>query len=159
MSSGFELTIENDPREVDDVTGTSLPIDVLIVGGGAREHALAWTAHRSARCGMLFTAPGNDDMPGERIAIAADDVAELTDFAVANEIDLVIVGPEVALAAGLVDSLTAAGIQAFGPTRDAAQLEWDKAFTRQVASELGLPSPAYAAFESATQIDEAIAWW
>ena len=159
MSDAFELEIENDPRDAGDVTGTALPIDVLVVGSGAREHALAWTAHRSPRCGMLYTAPGNDDMPGERIAIAVDDVNELTAFAVANEIDLVIIGPEISLAAGLVDALTAAGIKAFGPTRDAAQLEWDKAFTRQVANDLGLPSPAYAAFEKADQIDDAIAWW
>src|SRR6478672_2182500 len=103
---------------------------------------------------MLHTAPGNDDMPGERVPLAADDVDGLVAFAVENEIDLVIIGPEVALAAGLVDALTAAGVTAFGPTRAAAQLEWDKAFTRRVAAELGLPSPAYASFESAAQTDE-----
>ena len=82
----------------------------------------------------------------------------LTAFAVAQGIDLVIVGPEVSLAAGLVDSLSSAGIAAFGPTRAAAQLEWDKAFTRQIAEELKLPSPAFASFASAAQTDEAITW-
>jgi phosphoribosylamine--glycine ligase/phosphoribosylaminoimidazole synthetase len=134
-------------------------VDVLIVGGGAREHALAWAAHRSPRCGVLSVAPGNDEMPGKQVPIAADDVAGLTAFALEHEIDLVIVGPEVALAAGLVDALSAAGITAFGPTRDAAQLEWDKAFTRDIAEQLKLPSPAYASFASASDIDDAIGWW
>ena len=134
-------------------------IDVLIVGGGAREHALAWAAHRSPRCGSLSIAPGNDETPGRRVALAVDDVHGLTAFAVAQGIDLVIVGPEVSLAAGLVDSLSSAGIAAFGPTRAAAQLEWDKAFTRQIAEELKLPSPAFASFASAAQTDEAITWW
>jgi phosphoribosylamine--glycine ligase/phosphoribosylaminoimidazole synthetase len=149
-----------DPAEIiADLSGRSMPVDVLVVGGGAREHAIAWAVHRSTRCGMLHTAPGNDDMPGERVDIAADDVDALVAFAVESDIDLVIVGPEVALAAGLVDAMTAAGIEAFGPTREAAQLEWDKAFTRQVAAELGLPSPAFASFASAELTDEAIAWW
>ena len=141
-----------DTRHVDRV-------DVLIVGGGAREHALAWAAHRSPRCGELSVAPGNDEMPGKQVPIAADDVAALTAYAIEHQIKLVIVGPEVALAAGLVDALTKAGIPAFGPTRAAAQLEWDKAFTRDVAAELGLPSPAYRSFAAADQIDEAIGWW
>ncbi len=134
-------------------------VDVLVVGGGGREHAIAWAAGRSPRCGRLLVAPGNAATPGERVAIAADDVGGLTSFAVENSIDLVIVGPELALAAGLVDSLTAAGITAFGPTRAAAQLEWDKAFTRRVAAELRLDSPAYASFVSAEQTEEAIEWW
>ena len=134
-------------------------VDVLIVGGGAREHALAWAAHRSPRCGELSVAPGNDEMPGKQVAIAVDDIAALTAYAVEHQIELVIVGPEVALAAGLVDALTNVGITAFGPTRAAAQLEWDKAFTRDVADELGLPSPAYRSFASADQTDEAIGWW
>ncbi|MCU1365914.1 MAG: purD, partial [Ilumatobacteraceae bacterium] len=159
MSEDVETAPDRDRSELEQVAETTRGADVLIVGGGAREHALAWAAHRSPRCGELYTAPGNDDMPGTRVDIAADDVAALTEFAVANAIDLVIVGPEIALAAGLVDSLTAAGVTAFGPTRDAAQLEWDKAFTRQIASELGLPSPAYAAFATSDEIDDAIAWW
>ncbi len=135
------------------------PVDVLVVGGGAREHAIAWAVARSERCGRLFVAPGNAATPGEQVAIAADDVPALTAFAVDNRIGLVIVGPEIALAAGVVDSLTTAGIPAFGPTRAAAQLEWDKAFTRRVADDLNLSSPAFATFESIEQIDEAITWW
>ncbi|HEY4332259.1 MAG TPA: phosphoribosylamine--glycine ligase, partial [Ilumatobacteraceae bacterium] len=134
-------------------------VDVLIVGGGAREHAIAWAVSRSVRLGRLFVAPGNDATPGERVDIAADDVAALTAFATEHAIDLVIVGPEVALAAGLADSLSAAAITVFGPTKAAAQLEWDKAFTREVAAELGLPSPAFASFESGEQLEQALTWW
>ncbi len=132
---------------------------VLVVGGGAREHAIAWAVQRSPRCTRLVVAPGNDATPGERIDIAVNDVEALTAFARDQSIELVIVGPEVALEAGLVDALTVAGIAAFGPTRAAAQLEWDKAFTRQVAAELHIASPAYASFDSAADIDAALEWW
>ena len=138
---------------------TAAAVDILIVGGGAREHALAWTVERSKRCGRLFVAPGNDATPGERVAIAPDDVGALTAFATEHAIGLVIVGPEVALAAGLVDALQTVGVTVFGPTKAAAQLEWDKAFTRRVAGELGLSSPAYASFESADEIGLALDWW
>ncbi|MEO7399098.1 MAG: phosphoribosylamine--glycine ligase N-terminal domain-containing protein, partial [Ilumatobacteraceae bacterium] len=96
---------------------TAGAVDVLVVGGGAREHAIAWAIAQSPRCGRLFVAPGNDATPGQRVPIAADDVEALTSFAAETQIDLVIVGPEIALAAGLVDALSAAGIDAFGPTR------------------------------------------
>ncbi len=138
---------------------TRSPLDILIVGGGAREHALAWAVRRSPLCATLFVAPGNDATPGQRVDIAADDVAALTAFATERSIGLVIVGPEISLAAGLADQLLAAGVSVFGPTRAASQLEWSKSFTRQVAAELQLPSPAWAAFESHTEIDAAIAWW
>ena len=138
---------------------TADAVDVLIVGGGAREHALAWAVERSTRCGRLFVAPGNEATPGERVDIAADDVPALTNFATTSAIELVIVGPEVALAAGLADALHAAGVTVFGPTRDASRLEWDKAFTRRVASELHLPSPAFASFDSAAETDDALKWW
>ena len=135
------------------------PLDILIVGGGTREHTLAWAVHRSSLCAKLFVAPGNDSTPGERVDIAAHDVDALTAFAVERNIALVIIGPEVALAAGLADKLAAAGIDVFGPSRAAAQLEWSKSFTRQVASILQLPSPAWAAFESHAELPAAISWW
>ena len=143
---------------VDPQTPGDVLVDVLVVGGGAREHAIAWSVQRSPRLGNLFVAPGNAATPGERVTIAADDVGSLTEFAVDNKIGLVLIGPEIALAAGLVDSLTAAGIPAFGPTQAASRLEWDKAFTRDVAARLHLASPAYASFELG-QTDDAIAWW
>ena len=87
-------------------------LTVLVVGGGGREHALAWAAARSPRCARLLVAPGNAGTPGERVAIAADDVAGIVALAQREHVDLVLVGPEVALAAGVVDALTAAGIAA-----------------------------------------------
>ena len=135
------------------------PLDILIVGGGAREHTLAWAVHRSSLCAKLFVAPGNDSTPGERVDIAAHDVEALTAFAVERGIALVVIGPEVALAAGLADKIAAAGIAVFGPSRAAAQLEWSKSFTRQVASVLQLPSPAWAAFESHAELPAALSWW
>lgn len=99
-------------------------------------------------------APGNAGWP-DVAPLAIDDPAAVVAWCVANEIGFVVVGPEAALAAGVVDALSAAGIAAFGPTRAAAQLEWSKAHTRAVADELGLPSPA---FTIAASIDEARAW-
>ena len=137
----------------------STPIDILIVGGGAREHALAWAVQRSPLCGRLFVAPGNDATPGERVDIAADHIEALTAFAVDHHIGLVVIGPEIALAAGLADELALVGIAVFGPTRAAAELEWSKSFTRRVAAELHLPSPAWASFDTSADIDAALAWW
>ena len=141
------------------MSSVTTPIDILIVGGGAREHALAWAARRSPLCAQLFVAPGNEATPGQRIDIAAHDATALAAFAIEQGVDLVIIGPEIALAAGLADLLTAAGIDVFGPSRAAAQLEWSKSFARQVAAELQLPSPAWAAFETNSEIDSALAWW
>ena len=135
------------------------PVDILIVGGGAREHALAWSLSRSPRCGRLFVAPGNDATPGQRVALNVDDVAGLSSFARAESIDLVVIGPEAALAAGVADELIAAGVAVFGPTRAAARLEWSKSYTRQIANELGLASPRFQSFDETNTVDEALAWW
>ena len=135
------------------------PLDILIVGGGSREHALAWAVQSSSLCARLFVAPGNDATPGECVDIQADDAAALTTFAVEQAIGLVIIGPEIALAAGLADQLSAAGIAVFGPSRAASQLEWSKSFTRQVAAELQLPSPAWATFETNAEVNDALSWW
>ena len=132
---------------------------ILIVGGGAREHAIACAVLRSPLCAALFVAPGNDAMPGEQVHISADDVAGLGAFAMKQTISLVIIGPEISLAAGLADHFMSAGVTVFGPTRAAAQLEWSKSFTRQVAAALDLPSPAWASFESSSEIEAALSWW
>ncbi len=134
-------------------------LDILIVGGGAREHALAWAVRQSPLCSRLYAAPGNDATPGTRVDIAADNVEALTAFAIDHAIGLVIIGPEIALAAGLADEMALAGIAVFGPTRAASELEWSKSFTRQVAADLNLPSPAWATFESTADTDAALAWW
>ena len=126
----------------------SAPLTILVVGGGGREHALAWAVARSPRCGTLLVAPGNAGTPGERVPVAADDVDGLVALAGRRRVDLVIVGPESALAAGLVDGLAAAGIAAFGPTKAAAQLESSKAFTRAFCERHGIAGPRFAVVDS-----------
>jgi len=109
-------------------------MDVLLIGSGGREHAIAWKLAQSKKLGKLYIAPGNAGtaMCGENIAIEAADVAALVDFARTNSIGLVIVGPEDPLAAGIVDAMEQAGVKAFGPSAAAAQLEADKAFAKHL---------------------------
>jgi len=109
-------------------------MDVLLIGSGGREHAIAWKLAQSKKLGKLYIAPGNAGtaMCGENIAIEAADVAALVDFARTNSIGLVIIGPEDPLAAGIVDAMEQAGVKAFGPSAAAAQLEADKAFAKHL---------------------------
>ena len=109
-------------------------MDVLLVGSGGREHAIAWKLAQSKKLGRLYIAPGNagTERCGENVPIGAADVEKLVDFARQNSVGLVIVGPEDPLAAGLVDAMEEAGIRAFGPSAGAAQLEADKAFSKHV---------------------------
>jgi len=130
---------------------------VLVVGSGGREHALAAAIAASPRCGRLLVAPGNGGTPGERVAIPATDVAALVALARAESVNLVVIGPEAPLDAGLADALTDAGIAVFGPHADAARLEASKAHTRLVAESLGIPSPRHAHFPRGAA-NEAIEW-
>ena len=109
-------------------------MNVLLIGGGGREHALSWKLAQSKKLTKLYIAPGNPGTAkhGQNVPIAADDVEALVDFAKENKIGLVVVGPEDPLAAGIVDALEAEGIKAFGPSGPAAQLEADKAFAKQL---------------------------
>ncbi len=121
---------------------------VLIVGGGGREHALAWKVAPSPLLGKLFVAPGNAGTAtlAENVPLAADDVPGLTAWAADHAIDLVIVGPEISLAAGLADALRAAAIPVFGPSQAAAEIESSKAFAKDFMRRHGLPTAAYATF-------------
>jgi phosphoribosylamine--glycine ligase/phosphoribosylaminoimidazole synthetase len=103
----------------------------------------------------LLVAPGNAGMPGERFAVAATDVAGIVALAKREGVELVLVGPDAALEAGLVDALTAAGIAAFGPTRAAAEIEWSKSFSRAFCERHNIASPRAASFTDAA---EALAW-
>ena len=107
---------------------------VLLVGSGGREHAIAWKLAKSKKLTKLYIAPGNAGTAqcGENVPIAADEIEALVDFAKQNKIKLVIIGPEVPLAAGLADLLESAGIKVFGPGKEAAKLEADKAFAKQL---------------------------
>jgi phosphoribosylamine--glycine ligase len=109
-------------------------MDVLLIGSGGREHAIAWKLQQSKELGKLYIAPGNAGTAqcGQNVAIKDNDVPALVDFARQKKVGLVVVGPEDPLAAGVVDALEAAGIKAFGPGRAAAQLEADKAFAKQM---------------------------
>jgi phosphoribosylamine--glycine ligase len=131
---------------------------VLIVGGGGREHALAWKCAQSPRIEHVFVAPGNAGTAAEpdtsNIDIAADDIEALLAFARTNQIALTIVGPEGPLVAGIVDRFTAVGARCFGPTGAAARLEGSKAFTKDFLRRYRIPTASYAAFTAAT-FDEA----
>jgi len=109
-------------------------MDVLLIGSGGREHALAWKLGQSEDLGKLFIAPGNPGtgLCGENIAIGVGDTEKLVEFARENKVGLAVVGPEAPLAGGLVDVFEAAGIKAFGPSGAAAQLEADKAFAKHL---------------------------
>jgi phosphoribosylamine--glycine ligase len=109
-------------------------MDVLLVGSGGREHAIAWKLKQSREIGQLYIAPGNAGTAqcGRNVAISDHDVPALVGFAQEQKVGLVVVGPEDPLAVGIVDALEAVGIKAFGPTGSAAQLEADKAFAKQM---------------------------
>lgn len=121
---------------------------VLIVGGGGREHALAWKVHQSPLSSHLYAAPGNPGMAqiATCVPIAADDVDALVQFAVNEHISFVIVGPEVALCLGLVDRLQAKGIKAFGPHEAAARLEGSKAFAKAFMKKHQIPTAKHQDF-------------
>jgi len=109
-------------------------MNVLLIGSGGREHAIAWKLAQSENLTKLYTAPGNPGTAqcGENIPISSDDTDKLLEFARQNKVELAVVGPEDPLAAGIVDKFEAAGIKAFGPSGKAAQLEADKAFAKQL---------------------------
>ncbi len=121
---------------------------VLVVGSGGREHALCWAIAKSPKCARLYAAPGNPgmDQVAECVSIDADNIKGIVDFAQQEGIDFVVVGPEAPLVAGLVDSLDAAGIKAFGPTAAAAVLEGSKGFMKDLCARFGIPTAAYRRF-------------
>lgn len=123
---------------------------VLVIGGGGREHALAWKAAQSPQVSQVFVAPGNAGTALEsnlqNVAIAADDVPALLAFAQEEQIALTIVGPEAPLARGVVDSFRANGLAIFGPTQAAAQLESSKAFAKDFLARHQIPTASYGTF-------------
>ena len=132
-------------------------IDILVIGGGGREHALAWKLAQSPKANKVYVAPGNAgtarEAGVENVDIAADDIEGLKSFAIKNNIGLTVVGPEAPLVAGVVDSFTGAGLRCFGPSRGAAQLEGSKAFTKDFLARHNIPTAAYGNF---TNVDEAV---
>jgi phosphoribosylamine--glycine ligase len=128
-------------------------MNILLIGSGGREHALAWKIAGSPLLTKLWCAPGNAGIASEAECVALDvaDHAAVIAFCRANKVDLVVVGPETPLAAGIVDDLTNAGIKAFGPSKLAAQLEGSKGFTKDLCSEFDIPTGAYCRFDNAPE--------
>ncbi len=126
-------------------------MNILLLGSGGREHALAWKMAASPLADRLFCAPGNAGIAREAECVALDiaDHAAVIAFCRANKIDLVVVGPETPLCAGIVDDLEAAGIKAFGPVRAAARLEGSKGFTKDLCRANAIPTAAYRRFNAA----------
>src|SRR5438046_8030041 len=126
-------------------------MNILLLGSGGREHALAWKIAASSLVAKLWCARGNAGIAREAECVALDiaDHAAVIDFCKGKAVDLVVVGPETPLAAGIVDDLASAGIRAFGPSKQAAQLEASKGFTKALCSEFGIPTGAYGRFANA----------
>lgn len=124
---------------------------VLLLGSGGREHALAWALAKSPALETLFVAPGNAGIAQIAALVALDlsDHDSIIHFCREKAIDLVVIGPEAPLVAGLVDDLDAAGIRAFGPSRLAAQLEGSKGFTKDLCANYNIPTAAYGRFDNA----------
>jgi phosphoribosylamine--glycine ligase len=134
-------------------------MNILIIGSGGREHALAWKAAQSPLADRVYVAPGNAgtarEPKVENVAIDADAIDRLVAFACEHTVGLTIVGPEAPLVLGVVDDFRAAGLRCFGPTRGAAQLEGSKAFTKDFLARHGIPTAGYATF---TAVDPALAY-
>ncbi len=134
-------------------------MNILIIGGGGREHALAWKAAQSPLAEKIYLAPGNAGTalePGmENVSIGVEDIQALVEFAKEQEIGLTIVGPEAPLVLGVVDAFKASGLNCFGPSQGAAQLEGSKAFTKDFLARHQIPTAAYGNF---TEVDEALTY-
>lgn len=134
-------------------------MNILVIGGGGREHALAWKAAQSNKVEKVYLAPGNAgtalEAKLENVAIGAEDVEALLAFAQEKQIELTIVGPEAPLVIGVVDTFQAAGLKVFGPSKAAAQLEGSKAFTKDFLARNDIPTGYYQNF---TEIEPALAY-
>lgn len=132
-------------------------MNILVVGRGGREHAILWSLAKSPKVKQLFCAPGNAGIAelAECVPIMENDFEKLAQFAIDQEIDLVVVGPEDPLFHGLVDVLEEKGITVFGPRKDAAMIEGSKVFAKQLMKKYGIPTAAYETFE---RYEEALAY-
>src|SRR5207342_1593324 len=130
---------------------TSAPMNILLLGSGGREHALAWKITASPLTTKLWCAPGNAGIAREAECVALDiaDHAAVVAFCKANKVDFVVVGPEAPLVAGIVDDLEAAGFKTFGPNKSAARLEGSKGFTKDLCKAHNIPTGAYERFTAA----------
>ncbi len=134
-------------------------MNILIIGSGGREHALAWAIRKSPLCEMLFAAPGNAGIAQVATCVGLDvrDHEAVIAFCKTNRIGFVVIGPEAPLVAGLADDLTQARIKHFGPSAAAAQLEGSKGFTKDLCAELGVPTGAYGRFSDGSAAKDYLA--
>ncbi len=134
-------------------------MNILVIGSGGREHALAWKAAQSPLADKVFVAPGNAgtalETKLENVEIGVEEIDKLITFALGHEIGLTIVGPEIPLVIGIVDAFTAAGLRCFGPSRMAAQLEGSKSFTKDFLARHQIPTADYQTF---TEIEPALTY-
>ena len=130
------------------MTETTKTIDILLLGSGGREHALAKKLAESPRCGTLYIAPGNGGtlQEGVNVALAEDDPEAVAAFAREEGIGLVVIGPEAPLVAGVADAVRAVGIACFGPGAEGAQMEGSKRFSKELMERAGIPTAAYGSF-------------
>ncbi len=126
-------------------------MDILLLGSGGREHAIAVSLKRSPKCGKLYVAPGNGGTAhiAENVQLKADDPAAVAAFAQEKGVGLVVIGPEAPLVAGVADAVRAVGIPCFGPGAEGAQMEGSKRFAKEFMERHGIPTAAYQAFEEA----------
>lgn len=125
----------------------------MVVGGGGREHALAWKLAHSPECDNLFIAPGNGgtEQVGENVPIAVTDIGELAKFATQNSVCLTVVGPEQPLNLGIVDEFRERNLPIFGPTKSAAQIETSKAFSKNLMKQAGVPTAEFQSFDDVAE--------
>jgi phosphoribosylamine---glycine ligase len=128
-------------------------LTVLIVGGGGREHALAWKIAQSPQLGKLFCAPGNAGIAdiAECVPVDPADIQSLKNFALKNRVDLTVVGPEMPLSLGIVDTFEQEGLAIFGPSQKASQLEASKIFAKEIMQDYGIPTAAFAKFTNPSE--------
>ena len=123
---------------------------VLVIGGGGREHALAWKLSRSPQVTKLYIAPGNPgtESVGENVLIPAENIAELKEFAIREKVDLTVVGPELPLTLGIADEFASAGLKVFGPSMRAAEIEGSKIFSKELMQKYRIPTGYYKKFDN-----------
>ncbi len=140
-----------------DLAMQNLAINVLLIGSGGREHALAYKIAQSAQLARLFIAPGNGGTSslGDNVDLDVTHHSAVVAFCCAHKIDLIVIGPEAPLVAGLADELRKAKFDVFGPSKAAAQLEGSKSFTKALGDEMNIPTAAYARFED---VEDALAY-
>ena len=133
-------------------------MNVLVVGGGGREHAICWKLAQSDKVDKIYCAPGNAGISAvaECIAIGAEDIDGICDFAKTNAVDLAVIGPEVPLAMGIVDQLEAAGVKTFGPNKKCSQLEASKSFTKDFLARHNIPTAGYKEFTDKDELLDAV---